>query len=192
MYLRLLMFLLPIWIPACNSYNPAFLMICSAHQLNKRDDSRQLRCTPFSIVNQSVVPNRALTVTSWPAYRFLSRQIRCSGIPISLRIFHRLSWSTWSKAFSVVDETEIDVFLKCPCFLNNPVNVGNLISRFSSFSKPSLDIWKFLFHVMLKPSMQDFKHDLTSMGDECNCLIACSLVLPFLGTWCKEGRTPNN
>ena len=64
MYLRLLMFLLPIWIPACNSYNPAFLMICSAHQLNKRDDSRQLHCTPFSIVNQSVVPNRALTITS--------------------------------------------------------------------------------------------------------------------------------
>ena len=49
-------------------------------------------------------------------------------------------------------------------FLYNPVNVGSLISSSSSFSKPSLDIWKFLVHIMLKPSMQDFKHDLTSMG----------------------------
>ena len=68
--------------------------------------------------------------------------------------------------FSVVNETEIDVFLKFPCFLYNPANVGNLISSSSSFSKPSLDIWKLLVHIMLKPSMQDFKHDLTSMGDE--------------------------
>ena len=84
------------------------------------------------------------------------------------------------KGFSIVDETEIDVFLKFPCFLYNPADVGNLISSSSSFSKPNLDIWKFLIHIMLKPSMQDFKHDLTSMGNECNCLRACSLVLPFL------------
>ena len=70
------------------------------------------------------------------------------------------------KGFSIVDETERDVFLKVPCFLYNPANVGNLISSFSSISKPSLGIWKFLSHIILKPSMQDFKHDLTSMGDE--------------------------
>ena len=72
------------------------------------------------------------------------------------------------KGFRVVDETEIDVFLKFPCFLYNPANVGNLISGSSSFSKPSLDIWKFLVRIMLMPSMQDFKHDLTSMEAECN------------------------
>ena len=55
------------------------------------------------------------------------------------------------KGFSVVDETEIDVFLKFPCFLYNLANVGNLISSSSPFSKPSLDIWKFLVHIMLKP-----------------------------------------
>ena len=71
------------------------------------------------------------------------------------------------KGFSVVDET--DVFLKFPCFLYNLANVGNLISSSSSFSKPSLDIWKFLVLIMLKPSIQDFKHDLTSMGDENSC-----------------------
>ena len=72
------------------------------------------------------------------------------------------------KGFSVVDETEVDVFLEFPCFLYDPVNVGNLISG-STFSKPSLDVWKILVCIMLKPSMQDFKHGLTSMGDEYNC-----------------------
>ena len=56
--------------------------------------------------------------------------------------------------------------LEFPSFLYGPKNVGTLISRSSSFSKPSLDIWKFLDRIILKPSMQDFKHDLTSMGDE--------------------------
>ena len=87
------------------------------------------------------------------------------------------------KDFSIVDETEVDVFLEFPCFLYDPVNVGNLISGSFSFSAPSLDIWKFLVHVMLKPSMQNFKHDLTSMGDECNCLmLGHSGVLLLLGT----------
>ena len=81
------------------------------------------------------------------------------------------------KGFSVVDKTKIDVFQKFPCFLYNPANVGNLISSSSSFSKPSLDIWKFLVHILLKPSMKDFKHDLTSMGDECNYL----MVSTFFG-----------
>ena len=67
-----------------------------------------------------------------------------------------------AKGFSVVDGTEIDVFLKFPYFLYNPVNVGSLISSPSSFSKPSLDIWKFLVCIMLKPSMHDFKYDLSS------------------------------
>ena len=75
------------------------------------------------------------------------------------------------KGFSVVSKTEVDVFLEYPCFLCDPANVGNLISGSSAFSKPSLDICKFSVHVMLKPSMQDFEHNLTSMGDECSCLV---------------------
>ena len=58
------------------------------------------------------------------------------------------------------------------------MNVGNFTSGCSAFSKPSLDIWKFLVHIMLKPSMQDFKHDLTSMGNECNR----PMVSIFFGT----------
>ena len=73
-------------------------------------------------------------------------------------------------------------FLEFSCFLYDPAIIGNLISGSYAFSKISLDIWKFLVHIMLKPSMQDFKHDLTSMGDEYNIWwLAPSLVLPFLG-----------
>ena len=79
------------------------------------------------------------------------------------------------KGFGIVDETEVDVFLEFPSCLYDPANVGNLISGSSSFSKSSLDVWKFLVCIMLKPSMQVFKYDLTSMGDECNCLMVSTL-----------------
>ena len=91
------------------------------------------------------------------------------------------------RGFSVVDETEIDVFLKFPCFLYNPANVGNLISSSSSFSKPSLDIWKFLVWTMLKTNMQDFKHGPTSTGDECNCpMVSTNFGTALLGNWDED------
>ena len=64
------------------------------------------------------------------------------------------------KGFSVVNE-EVDVFLEFPWFLHDPRNVGNLISGLSAFSKPSLNIWKFL--ALLKDSLKDFEYDLSSM-----------------------------
>ena len=86
------------------------------------------------------------------------------------------------KGFSLVEETEIDVFLKFPCFLYNPANVGNLISSSFSFSNPSLNIWKFLVCLRLKPIKQDFKYDITSMGEECNCpMVSTFFGITFLG-----------
>ena len=82
-YLRLLMFLLPVLIPACNTSSPAFLLMCSAYKLNEHGDYRQPSCTPFLILNQPAISYRVLSVASWPAYRFLGRQVRWSGIPIS-------------------------------------------------------------------------------------------------------------
>ena len=73
------------------------------------------------------------------------------------------------QGFNAVNETEVDVCLEFPCFLYDPANGGNLISDSSAFSKPRLTIQKFLVHVMLKPSMEDFEHNLTSMGDKYNC-----------------------
>ena len=84
--LRLLIFLPAVLIPACASSSPAFLMMYSAYKLNKQGDNIQPWCTPSPFWNQSVVPSPVLTVASWPAYRFLRRQVRWSGIPVSLRV----------------------------------------------------------------------------------------------------------
>ena len=99
-YLRLLIFLMAILIAACASSSPAFLMIYFAYKLNKQGDNIQPCCTPFPIWNQSVVPCPVLTVASWHAYRFLKKQDRWSGIPISFRIFQSFLWSTQSKALA--------------------------------------------------------------------------------------------
>ena len=98
--LRLLILFLSILIPAWASSSPAFLMMYSAYKLNKQGDNIQPWCTPFPIWNQSVVPRPVLTVASWPVYRFLKRQVRWSGIPISFRIFHSFLLSTQSKALA--------------------------------------------------------------------------------------------
>ena len=75
------------------------------------------------------------------------------------------------KGFSIVNEPEVDVFLECLCFLYDPVNAGDLISGSSALSKNNLNIWKLLVHLLLKPSLENFEYNLTSMGDECNCLV---------------------
>ena len=80
----LLIFLPAILTPAYACSSPEFLMMYSAYKLNKQGDNIQPWRTPFPIWNQSVVPRPVLTVASWPAYRFLKRQVRWSGIPISL------------------------------------------------------------------------------------------------------------
>ena len=79
----------------------------------------------------------------------------------------------------------------CHCLLYNPANVGNLISSSSSFSEPSLDSWKFLIHIMLKPSMQDFKHDFPSMEDEYNCpMVSTFFGTTLLGSWDENWPFP--
>ena len=178
--MRLLIFLLCILILACDSSSLAFLIMCSAYRLNKQGDCRQPCPTPFSILNQSVVPYRVLTVASWPVYRFFRRQLRWSSIPISLRAFHNFMIHT-VKGFSIANETEMDVFLKFPCFLYNPMKVGNLTSSSSFFSKPSLDIWKFL--VCWSRACKILSTALLAW--EMSVIVwwlAHSLVLPFLGT----------
>ena len=75
------------------------------------------------------------------------------------------------KGFSIVDDAEIDIFLEFLCFLYDPANIGNLISGSSAFSKLSLYIWKFLVHILLKPSLKDSEHYLASMWNERYCMV---------------------
>ena len=76
-----------------------------------------------------------------------------------------------SQRLYVVSETTNDVFLKFPLSFYDPENADNLISSSSAFSKPSLNSSKFLVHVLLRSSLKDFEHNLTSMEDECDCLV---------------------
>ena len=69
----------------------------------------------------------------------------------------------------MVNQVEVDVFLELSCFFSDPVDVGNLFSGSSAFSKSSLNICKFTVQVLLKPDLENFEHYFTSMRDECNC-----------------------
>ena len=179
-----LIFLPVILIPACASSSLAFHMIYVAYKLNKQSDSMQPWRTPFPIWNQSVVPSPVLTIDSWPAYRFLRRQVRWSVIPISLRIFQFIVIHT-------VNEAEVDVFLELPCLFYDPVHAGNLISGSSAFSKSSLNIWKFMVHVLLKPGLENFEHYFISMWDERNCAVVWAFFgIAFLWNWNENWLFP--
>ena len=168
----------------------------SAYKLNKQGDNIQPWCTPFPLWNQSVVPCPVLTVASWPAYRFLRRQVRWSDIPISWRIFHSLLWSTQSfviltvKGFGIVNKAKVDVFLELSCFFADPMDVGNLISGSSAFSKSSLNIWIYLLvHLLLKPDLEDFEHYFASVWDEGNCVVVWAFFgITFLWDWNENWR----
>ena len=165
-------------------------MMYSACKLNKQGDNIQPWLTPFPIWNQSVVPCPALTVASWPAYRFLRRQVRWSGIPTSWRIFQFVVIHT-VKGFGLVNKA--DAFLELSCFLDNPTDVGNLISGSSAFSKSNLNIWKFTVHVLLKPGLENFEHYFASVWDECNHAIVCFLwrCLSLGLEWNRSSLSPS-
>ena len=67
------------------------------------------------------------------------------------------------KGFGIVNKAEVDVFIELSCFLNDPMDVGNLISGSSAFSKSRLNVWKFMVHILLKPGLENFEHYFASM-----------------------------
>ena len=67
------------------------------------------------------------------------------------------------KGFDIVSKAEVDVFLELCCFFDDLADVGNLISGSSAFSKSSLNIWKFMVHVLLKPGLENFEHYFISV-----------------------------
>ena len=162
----------------------------SAYKLNKQGDNIQPWRTPFPIWNQSIVPCPVLIVASWPAYRFLRRQVRWPGIPISKNSTQFVVIHT-VKGFGVVNKAEIDVFLECSCFFNDPTDVGNFISGFSAYSKSSLTIWKFTVHILLKTDLENFEHYFASVWDECNCAVVWNVFgIAFLWDWNENWPFP--
>ena len=146
---------------------------------------------PFPIWNQSVAPCPVLTVASWPAYRFLRKQVRWSWYSHLFQNFPQFVVIHTVKGFGIVNKAEIDVFLEFSCFFNDSTDAGNLISGSSAFSKSSLNIWKFSVHILLKPSLENFEHYFTSVWDECNCVVVWAFFgIAILWDWNENWPFP--
>ena len=95
------------------------------------------------------------------------------------------------KGFGIVNKTEVDIFLELSCFFDDAVDVGNLISGSSVFSKSSLNIWKFKVHILLKPGLENFEHYFTSVWDECNYVVVWAFfAIAFLWDWNEKWPFP--
>ena len=164
-----MVFVPTVLIPAWASSSPAFHLMYSAFKLNKQGDSIQPWYTPFPIWNQSVVP------CSWPAYRFLRRQVRWSGISISLRIFQFVVIHT-VKGFGVVNKAEIDVFWNSLAFSMIQWMLATLSLVPLSFRNPAWTSGSSQFiHILLKPGLENFEYYFASMWDECNCAVVWTI-----------------
>ena len=94
------------------------------------------------------------------------------------------------KEFGVVNKAE-RCFLELSCFSDEPMDVGNLISGSSGFSKSSLNIWKFSVHVLLKPGLENFEHCFANMWDECNFVVVWSFFcIALLWDWNENWLFP--
>ena len=91
------------------------------------------------------------------------------------------------KGFGIVNKAEIDIFLELSCFFDDPADVGNLISGSSAFSKSSMNIWKFMVHVLLKTGLENFEHYFANVWDECNCAVVWTFFsIAFLWDWSEN------
>ena len=183
-YLRLLTFLPAILAPACDSPSLTFHMMYPACKLNKQDDNKKPWWTPFPMLNQSVVLCPVLTVASQETGKVVWYFHLFKNFP-QFVVIHIV------KGFSIVNETEVDVFLEFLWFFYDPMDVGNLISGFSAFSKPSLYIWKFSVHALLKPKLKDFEYNLASMWNKSNCMVIWTFFgIAFLWDWNENWPVP--
>ena len=161
----------------------------SAQKLNKQSDNIQPWCTPLPIWNQSVVP--CLVLSLLPDLHIGFSRVKSGGLVCSSLSKFSTVYCDPHKGFGIVNKAEIDDFLELSCFFNDLVDVGNLISGSSVFSKTSLNIWKFTFHVLLKPGLENFEHYFTSMWDECNCAVVWAFFgIAFLWDWNENWTFP--
>ena len=123
----------------------------SVYKLNKRGDNIQSWCNPFPIWNQFIVPCPVLTIACWSACRFFRKQIRWSGILISLRIFHSLFWSTQPRLLCIQWNTS-RCFSRILLLFLLSNSIWHLISGSSAFSKSSFTSRSS--HVLWKPSLK--------------------------------------
>ena len=162
----------------------------SAYKLHKQGDNIQPWHTPFPIWNQSIVPCPVLTVPSWPASRFLKRQVRWSGIPSSFRIFHSLLWSTQSKAVAESIKQKWMFFWNFLAFsmIQQMLAIWSLVPlpflkpAWTSGSLWSTYCWSLAWRIL----------SITLLACEmCNCAIVWAFFgIAFLWDWNENGPFP--
>ena len=95
------------------------------------------------------------------------------------------------KEFGIINKAEVDIFLEHFCFFDVPTDVSNLTSGSSTISKSSLNICKFMLHVLLKPGFENFEHYFTSLWGECNCAVVWAFFgIAFLWDWNENWPFP--
>ena len=161
-YLRLLIFLPAILIPASASSSPAFLMMYSAYKLNKQGDNYSLEVLLF-LFGTSLCSMSSSNCCFLTCIQFSQEAGKVVCYPHLFQNFPQFTVIHTVKGFGIVNKAEVDVFLELSCFFDDPADVGNLISGSSAFSKTSLNIWKFAVHVLLKPGLENFERYFTSV-----------------------------
>src|SRR5574337_276145 len=162
-YLRLLIFLSAILIPACVSSSPAFLMMYSAYKLNKQGDVYTALTYSFSYLEPvccSMSSSNYCFLTCIQISQEAGQVVWYSHL---FQNFTQFIVIHTVKGFGIVNKAEIDVFLKLSFFFHDSADVGNLISGSSAFSIASLNIRKFTVHVLLRPGLENFEHYFTSV-----------------------------
>ena len=163
----------------------------SAYKLNKLNENIQTWCTPFPILNRSVVVCLLLTIASCPAYRLQVSQ-KTSKVVWYFHFFKNFPQFVvihTAKAFSIVKETEVDFFFNsiAVSIIRQMLVIWSLSICSSVFSKSSFYIWKFLVHLMLKPSLKDFEHFLANMLNECTLAVNILWLCP---AWYRNENWP--
>ena len=152
----------------------------SADKLNKQSDNVQPWCSPFPILNQSVVPCKVLNAASWSTYRFLRRQ---AGI-IFWYSHHFKNYPHFVVTHSNRERSRSRYFSGSILIFLWSNDVGNLISGSFSSSKPIRYIWIFSVPVLLKPWLKDFVYYITRMWNEHNCMVVWTFFgIVFLWDW---------
>ena len=161
-YLRLLIFLPEILIPAYASSSLAFCMMYSAYKLNKQGDCTAL---VYSFPNLepvccSMPGSNCCVLTCIQISQEAGQVVWCCHL---LENFPQFVVIYTVKGFRIVNKAKADVFLELSCPFYNLTDIGNLSSCSSAFSKSSLNIWKFSVHILLKPSLENFEYYFSSV-----------------------------
>ena len=152
--------------------------------LNKQSDNIQPWHTPFPMWKQSFHVLFKLLLLSCIEASQESGQLFC--YPHLFQNSPKFIIIHTVKVFGIMNKADVHPFLEPPCFIDDPADAGHLISASSDFSKNSLNLWKFMVHVLLKHGWKKVWHYFTSVWDECNCaLVWAFFALPFFGIGMK-------